>query len=80
MSQLGPVSRDILDLVNDTDGYANVHIIAVTLNNYRSVSRSEFWYRNRLIALAFEGHIEGTTFRVGDRIFLRFRRLQEAEV
>lgn len=79
MSGLGPVSRDILALVNDTDGYVKIRSIKVLLNNHHNLSRSEHWYRTRLTALAFEGHIEGTTFRVGDRLFLRYRRLPEAE-
>jgi len=42
-------------------------------------SHSHKYYRTQLTALALEGHIEGRVQRSGDKIAIKWRRLQEKE-
>uniref|UniRef100_A0A6M3MBL5 Uncharacterized protein n=1 Tax=viral metagenome TaxID=1070528 RepID=A0A6M3MBL5_9ZZZZ len=42
-------------------------------------SHSHKYYRTQLTALALEGRIEARVQRIGDKIAIRWRRLQEKE-
>ena len=79
MSELGPVSQAILDYVNSAYGYIIFFNVIREVSRMTGTSHTDAWYFRRLVALALEGRIEGRVYRIGDKVAIKFRRLQEAE-
>ena len=78
MNQLGPVSQAILDYVNSAFGHIIFFRMIEEVARMTGTSHTNNWYFRRLVALALEGRIEGKVYRTGDKVTVRFRRLQEA--
>ncbi len=77
MSELGPVSQAILDYVDSTFGSIVFFRMIYEIARVTGVSHTDNWYFRRLVALALEGRIEGKVYRTGDKVVIRFRRLQD---
>jgi len=77
MSELGPISQAILDYVNSAFGSIVFFKMIYEVARTTGVSHTDNWYFRRLVALALEGRIEGRVYRTGDKVTVRFRRLQE---
>lgn len=77
MSELGPVSEAILDYVNSAFGSIIFFKMIYEVTRTTGVSHTDNWYFRRLVALALEGRIEGRVYRTGDKVTVRFRRLQD---
>ena len=77
MSELGPVSEAILDYVNSAFGSIIFFKMIYEVARTTGVSHTDNWYFRRLVALALEGRIEGKVYRTGDKVTVRFRRLQD---
>ncbi len=78
MIELGPVSEAILDYVDSAFGSIIFFKMIYEVARTTGVSHTNNWYFRRLVALALEGRIEGRVYRTGDKVTVRFRRLQEA--
>ena len=77
MIELGPISQAILDYVNSAFGYIVFFRMIFEVARTTGVSHTDNWYFRRLVALALEGRIEGRVYRTGDKMAIRFRRLQD---
>ena len=77
MIELGPISQAILDYVNSAFGYIVFFRMIYEVARTTGVSHTDNWYFRRLVALALEGRIEGRVYRTGDKMAIRFRRLQD---
>lgn len=77
MSELGPVSQAILDYVNSAFGSIVFFKMIYEVSRVTGDSHTDNWYFRRLVALALEGRIEGRVYRTGDKVTIRFRRLQD---
>ena len=77
MSELGPVSQAILDHVDSAFGYIVFFKMIYEVARTTGVSHTDNWYFRRLVALALEGRIEGKVYRTGDKVAIKFRRLQD---
>ncbi|MCK4697191.1 MAG: hypothetical protein KAT53_02670 [Dehalococcoidia bacterium] len=77
MSELGPVSQAILDHVNSVFGSIVFFRMIYEVSQKMDVSHTNDWYFRRLVALALEGRIEGKIYRTGDKVAIKFRRLQD---
>lgn len=79
LSDLGPVSQVILNYINERAGYIEIFRMINHVRKVTGESHSTKYYRTQLVALALEGRIEGKVQRMGDKIAIRWRRLQEKE-
>jgi hypothetical protein len=79
MSELGPISKALLDIVNETFGFITPQKATLEAANKTDAWHSNEWWFRRLAALALEGRIEGHVFRKDDKVTINFRRRQEAE-
>ena len=79
MSELGPISKALLDVVNETFGFITPQKVTLEAANKTDAWHSNEWWFRRLVALALEGRIEGHVFRKDDEVTINFRRRQEAE-
>ena len=76
MSELGPVSQAILDYVDSAFGHIIFFRMIDEVARMTGTSHTNNWYFRRLVALALEGRIEGRVYRTGDKVTVRFQRLQ----
>lgn len=72
--ELGPCSRALLDIVNETFGYIPLWDGIVKAARKTGARRSDLWWFRLLVALVLEGHIEGVVLRDGDDLSFNFRR------
>jgi len=79
MSELGPASKALLDVVNETFGFISQYDTIAEAATRTDVWHSENWWFRRLVALALESRIEVHLHREGDSVAFRFRRRQEAK-
>ena len=77
MSELGPVSQAILDHVNSTFGFIVFFRMVYEVSRVTGTSHTDIWYFRRLVALTLEGRIEGRVYRTGDKVAIKFRRLED---
>jgi len=77
MRELGPISQAILDYVNSAFGHIVFFKMIYEVARTTGASHTDNWYFRRLVALALEGRIEGRVYRTGDKVTVRFRRLQD---
>jgi len=77
MSELGPVSQAILDYIQTQPGYIEKFRMIYAVQRRTGESHSGKWYFRRLACLALEGRIEANVSWTGDKVAVRFRRLQE---
>lgn len=77
--EVGPVSQAILDYVNSTFGFISFNKLQNAISDKLNSLHPELWYYRRLVALALEGRIEADVRRDGDKLLVKFRRLQEAK-
>ena len=77
MSELGHVSQAIMDYVDSAFGYIVFFHMIREVARMTGVSHTDNWYFRRLVALALEGRIEGKVYRTGDKVAIKFRRLQD---
>jgi len=80
VSDLGPVSQAILNHVNGSFGYIEFFRMINLVALKTGAKHTTNWYFRRLVALTLEGRIEAKVYRTGDKVAIRFRRLQEDEV
>ena len=77
MAELGPVSQAILNYINERAGYIEIFRMINMVAQKTGESHSTKYYRTQLVALALEGRIEGKVQRMGDKIAIRWRRIQD---
>ena len=83
MSDLGPITRAILEYVNGIVGQLTMYRLIREVSLETETRHTESWYFRRLVALALEGRIEAAVRWEGDNVAIRFRRhptAKEAEV
>lgn len=78
MSELGPISKALLDVVKGSFGYITISDVVTEATKRSRWHSGEWWFR-RLVALAVEGYIEAKVYRDGDAIAIKFRRKMEEE-
>ena len=78
MGELGPVSQAILNYIDRRDGYIELFKMICEVSRKTGTYHTDNWYFRRLVALSIEGRIEAKVYRTGDKVPIRFRRLQEA--
>ena len=77
LSELGPVSKAMLKYIQGRRGYIEIFRMIKTVSKKTGESHNNDWYFRRLVALTFEGRIEGTIHRNGDTLVIRFRRIED---
>ncbi len=78
MSKLGPVSRAILEYVNEYPGYIELFRMISIVSHKTGERHMSKWYFRRLVALAMEGRIDANVYRGDDDyVNIRFRRLPQ---
>lgn len=78
MSELGPISQAMMDYIQTQPDYIEVFRMIYAVSRRTGASQKNTWYFRRLMALTLEGRIEAKLTREGDKVNVRFRRLQEA--
>ena len=76
MAELGPVSQAILDYINERPSYIKIFRMINHVRKATGESHSTKYYRTQLTALALEGRIESKVQRTGDKIAIRWRRIE----
>lgn len=79
MSELGPVSKALLERINRSFGYVEIGYLISWAKTSTGLRHGHIWWQRRLVALALEGHIDAKVYRTGDRLAILFRRKEEAE-
>jgi len=75
--ELGPASQALLDRMNLAFGYVEIGTLISWAKAKAGLGHSTDWWYRRLVALALEGRIEAKVHRTGDKLAIKFRRLQE---
>lgn len=76
MSELGPISKALLDVVEESFGYITISEVVTEATKRSRWHSGEWWFR-RLVALNIEDYIEAKVYRNGDQIAIKFRRKME---
>lgn len=76
--ELGPASLALLDRVNTAFGYVEIGTLISWARAKTGLGHSPDWWYRRIVALALEGRIEAKVHRTGDKLAIKFRRLQES--
>jgi len=79
VADLGPISQAILDYINERPGYIEIFRMINYVSKRTKESHSHKWYRTQLTGLALEGRIDAHVQRTGDKIAIRWRRIEEKE-